>query len=287
MKNKDLITIFVNSIGSNSNYTKDSYEYVVTMFMDNVKCEVADVTYEKYILYKSSLNTFSVATQRKYMSITKEFLEWCFTNYNIGNSNELFRISKLKAPKGNSKVTQPFTADEVNEMISHGKNDRDKAIIALGCVTGLRVAEIINLKLSDIKDGYIEVYGKGNKYRTVYPNKLASEMLEKYINGMREKKVKEKNIKLTNVFISNCGTPMLETSINRTLKVIAKRADINKDVHPHTLRHTCATLMYENGIDIEDIQLNHGHASVSTTNRYIHANVNLMKKKLATIDLLG
>ena len=187
MKNETLIKTFVNSIGSNSDHTRTSYTQILTVFVEKIG-DIQDVTYEGYVEYKSTLGNLATATQKKHISVTKEFLEWCFINYNIGNSEELFKISKLKSPRGNSKQTQPLTSDEVKRMIDCGKNDRDKAIIALGCVTGLRVNEIIELKMNDIKDGYIEIYGKGNKYRVVYPNDLVMEYINKYTQNMRIKK---------------------------------------------------------------------------------------------------
>jgi site-specific recombinase XerD len=283
MENEKLKKIFVSSIGSNSDNTQRSYETV----LDTFNYDINDMTYESYIEYKNSLSDYSVATQRKYISVTKEFLEWCFVNYDMGSSKELFKIQHVKAPRGNSKETQPLTTKEIKLMLALSKNDRDKAILMLGCITGLRVNEIIELKIEDIKNGYIEVYGKGNKYRMVYPNEDTMDILNTYINGMRAKKVAQKNVSITNVFISNGGEKMLESSINRTLKCISKKAGIDKNVHPHTMRHTCATLMYENGLDIKDIQTALGHANVSTTNRYTHGNVEIMKKKLNGINMLG
>lgn len=286
MDNKSLTATFIESIGSNSDYTKESYTAILENFTNEVG-DMNEMTYEKYLAYKSTLGEYAVASQRKFISVTKEFVEWCFVTYNIGNVTEIFRIQKVKSPRGNSKITQPLTSDEVKLMLANSKNDRDRAIIALCCITGLRVSELINLKLDDIKDGYINICGKGNKYRAVYPNTMVLELIDKYVKGMRANKVAEKGLNTNLVFISNGGEKLLESSLNRTLKCIARKSNINKDIHPHSLRHTCATLMYENGLDVKDIQMNLGHASMATTNRYMHGNVNLMRKKIEAVDLLA
>ena len=112
------------------------------------------------------------------------------------------------------------------------------------------------------------------------------EYLNEYINTNRAKKLKEKNIETDILFISNGGKPLLESSLNRTLKCIALRANVNKDIHPHSLRHTCATLLYDNGVGVKEIKTILGHSSITTTDKYIHLNTTEMQNTLSNVALI-
>lgn len=152
------------------------------------------------------------------------------------------------------------------------KQIRNNAIITLCLNCGLRISEVCKLNVSDIKensDTFI-IYGKGRKERTGYLNKQTKEMLLCYIQE-REKYALQKNIITDALFITERKCRITPRTIQRDLKSLYKKAEIDENKYSvHTLRHTCATILYKSGYDIKLIQEILGHSSVNTTKIYTH-----------------
>jgi integrase/recombinase XerD len=158
---------------------------------------------------------------------------------------------------------------------------RNRAIIEVLYSCGLRVTEIVTLSLNDIKldEGIICVFGKGNKERIVPLGQYAEKIIVKYLNKARPELLKDKENEST-VFLSVNSNPLDRERIWGIIKEAAKMAGINKNIHPHTLRHSFASHLLENGADLRVIQEMLGHADISTTQIYTHVDRNRLKSVL-------
>lgn len=174
-------------------------------------------------------------------------------------------IKNLKPPKVDKRLPKFITYEELNKLIEAADNLRDKLIIKFLFYTGVRVSELVNLKVSDIlwDEGFVRVRkGKGGKERLVpIPSFLLKELKE-YL----EKRNKDSEY----LFISKKGDKLSTRQVQRIIKKVKERAKITKKVTPHVLRHSIATHLLRKGIDIRVIQEFLGHASLSTTQVYTH-----------------
>lgn len=282
MKDQDLIKLYVNE--QNSSNTQKRYSAILNDFLKYVGT-FNQLNFPTYIEWKSNLKSKSVNTQKQMLTVVRGFLNWGFENYDLIDSALLLKINHVKSPRGNSKPTESLSIEQVNEMIDHGKNIRDKAIIAVLCSTGMRISELINVHLSDIIDNRILVKGKGNKYRWVYLNDKALNLTNSYIHTLREQIIKRKHLDTDILFISNQGTQMKSSVLNTTWKNIALRCGININIHNHTFRHTMATSMINQGIPIESVQNILGHTDVSTTQIYAIKSIDQIQKEIANISV--
>ncbi|MEM0379509.1 MAG: tyrosine-type recombinase/integrase [Nanopusillaceae archaeon] len=173
-------------------------------------------------------------------------------------------IKDLKVPRVDKKLPKYITFDEFNHLLSFVKKKRDKLILLLLFYTGVRVSELVNLKKEDvlIKEGFIRVYGKGGKERMIPIPKFLIEELNSYIQNLKDEK------------LFNISTRQVE----RIVKKYAKLANINKKVTPHVLRHSLATMLLSNGVDIRYIQEILGHSSLSITQIYTHVIPSKLKE---------
>jgi tyrosine recombinase XerC len=155
---------------------------------------------------------------------------------------------------------------------------RDKAIMELLYATGMRVGELVSLKLNDINMGCndIIVFGKGSRERVVFFGQKAAESLEVYLNKSRPFLVKD--ISCNDLFLNKLGTAITARSVRRIIDKYVKATSLNKDISPHTLRHTFATHMLNNGADLKTVQELLGHVSLSTTQIYTHVTKERLKQ---------
>ena len=156
---------------------------------------------------------------------------------------------------------------------------RDRAILELMYSSGLRVSELINLKISDLffSDEVIRVFGKGSKQRIVPIGSSAIEWLNEYIIKIRpllQKRMKSGNI----IFLNSRGSKLSRMAIWKIVKKYCELAEIKKDVHPHTFRHSFATHLLEGGADLRAVQEMLGHSDISTTQIYTHIDREYVKQ---------
>lgn len=283
MKGYELIEVYIDA-NTESKNTKRNYNRILESFMDYIN-DLNILTFEKYIEWKKQISNRSINTQKQYITVTKGFVNWCFDNYNLGNASELLKITNIKSPRGNGKPTEPLESNQVRKMIDYSKNIRDKAIIALLASTGLRISELINIKIEDFSEGNILVKGKGNKYRWVYPNEEALKLIKEYVETMRAEKIKEKNINTNLLFISNNGSPMKSNVLNKTWKNIASRCGIDTNVHNHTFRHTMGNSMINQGVPLDSVQHILGHSDISTTQIYAVKSIKQIQKEIKNVNI--
>lgn len=187
----------------------------------------------------------------------------------------------IKRPKKEKRIPSVLSKDEVKLLINSSKNQKSRLMITLLYASGLRVSELLNLKISDLnfneKTGLVK-QGKGRKDRMFNIPQNTIEELKGYI----ESKKKTNNDYL---FTGKKGK-ISSRNVQKIVSKAAKKAGIEKDVHPHTLRHSYATHLLENGTDIRLIQELLGHADLSTTQIYAHVSKEQLKKVKSPLDSL-
>ncbi len=181
-------------------------------------------------------------------------------------------------PKLWQLIPEVLTPEEVDHLLSQpkieeGMGARDKAILELLYATGMRVSELCTLRLTDLSDTFVKVRGKGKKERIIPVGKRAIQAVDHYLLHDRGI-VKEENGPL---FISKGGKPIDRITVWARVKMYAKSAGITKSISPHTLRHSFATHLLENGADLRLIQDMLGHEDIGTTDRYTHVTGNRLK----------
>lgn len=198
---------------------------------------------------------------------------------NLENFTDKNPAQLLEAPRIGRRLPEVLSREEIDRLISairldepQGERNRTMLEVAYGC--GLRVSELVGLRLSDLflSEGYIRVLGKGSKERFVPINSRASGMLHRYIHQIRSKQQPAKNDTDT-VFLSRRGTRLTRAMVFTIVRQAAALAGIDKNIGPHTLRHSFATHLLEGGADLSDIQAMLGHASITTTEIYTHVEL--------------
>lgn len=213
-------------------------------------------------------------TQARIVSGLRRFYEYLMLE-NIVKNNP---IQNIEIPKIGTTLPVTLTVEEIDKIISGIKltsktGIRNLAILELLYSCGLRVSELTNLKISDLffKESIIKVTGKGNKERFVPISNQAQLYINNYIDDIRGFKKIKKNFEDT-LFLNERGSNLSRVMIFIILKKLSYLANINKKIGPHTLRHSFATHLIENGADLITIQNMLGHESITTTERYLHVN---------------
>lgn len=190
----------------------------------------------------------------------------------------------IDTPKKKQHLPQVLTKEEVEKLL-HSPNTgqvlglRDRAMLELMYATGLRISEIINLKLEDLHltIGTLQTLGKGHKERIVPVGDEAIKWVNRYLEEARPKLLKQKRSNY--LFLNFHGNNLTRQGVWKNLKAEVRKAGIQKNITPHTLRHSFATHILENGADLRIVQELLGHADISTTQIYTH----LSNKQLADI----
>ena len=184
-------------------------------------------------------------------------------------------MDNIDPPKSSHHLPAVLTKQEVDNLLmvpdtTKPLGMRDRAMLEVMYATGLRVSELISLNLNELHldMGLIETIGKGQKKRIIPIGDVAVDWLEKYINGPRKKLLG--NQSYNEIFLNQHGRPLTRQGVWKNLKAQVKQAGINKNITPHTLRHSFATHLLENGADLRIVQELLGHADISTTQIYTH-----------------
>ncbi|MBA4744655.1 MAG: site-specific tyrosine recombinase XerD [Muricauda sp.] len=216
----------------------------------------------------------SPRTQARIISGLKGFFTYLvFEDYREDNPMDL-----IETPKIGRKLPDTLSEQEINNLItaidlSKPEGERNRAILETLYGCGLRVSELINLKLSDLyfDEDFIKVTGKGNKQRFV----PISDVNQKYINIYWKEVRVHLPIKKEHedfVFLNRRGNQLTRAMIFTIVKRLAEKIGLDKNISPHTFRHSFATHLLENGADLRAIQQMLGHESITTTEVYMHVN---------------
>jgi len=213
-------------------------------------------------------------TQARIISGIRRFFDYLI----LENLIETNPMDNIESPKLGSNLPNTLTIKEIDKIISSIKLSsktglRNIAIIELLYSCGLRVSELVHLKISDLffKESLIKVTGKGNKERFVPISKQSQLYINNYIQDIRSYQKIKKGFEDT-LFLNERGTILSRVMIFIILKKLKEVSNIKKKIGPHTLRHSFATHLIENGADLITIQKMMGHESITTTERYLHVN---------------
>lgn len=237
----------------------EAYEYLSFMTRDKVKNQRSrEVEYGT----KASTRARKVSTLRsffKYLTVKAKLLD---TN----------PLQDLDVPKIPRTLPRYLTLPEAQALLSSvdGKNkERDYCILCIFLNCGLRISEIVGLNLSDIRVDHIRVFGKGSKERIIYINDACAEAINNYLEVRKNIAAIDKNA----LFLSNRRTRMSREAVHSMVKVSLKKAGLDADKYSsHKLRHTAATLMLQNGVDVRTLQELLGHDNLNTTQIYTHVD---------------
>lgn len=287
----ELVTEYTTYLASEkmkSNNTIQSYGSDVLnylYYLENVKgiTDIKNVTTEdvkNYLAYLKKMG-YSPSSSSRALSTLKSFHKFLVLEHYTKHNPTL----SISAPKLDKKLPTVLSVEEVMMLLNSLNDDtpynaRNRAMIEVMYGTGLRVSELVNLKLNELHltSKMISTTGKGSKERIVPINDYASKILRDYIVKYRPELIK--NGKDNNyLFLNNQGQPLSRQSFFLILKRLAKDAGVEKEISPHTLRHSFATHLLEAGTDLRYIQEMLGHEDISTTQIYTH----LSKQKIKSV----
>tara|TARA_B100001029_G_scaffold142068_1_gene121613 strand:- start:900 stop:1799 length:900 start_codon:yes stop_codon:yes gene_type:complete len=271
-----------NSIESYSSDLKSFYGFIKKNKLSENPKKCNGEIIKKYIYDQSKIN--SPKTQARRISSIRSFFDYLtFESFIKINPADL-----IETPKIGKKLPDSLSLNEIIKIInnidlSHPQGIRNRAIIETLYGSGLRVTELISLKLSNLffKENLIKVFGKGNKQRLVPMGKFSKKYLKIYIKDQRSKSKIIKNDSDT-IFLNRNGSQISRIMIFKIVKELAIKSNIKKNISPHTLRHSFATHLIENGADLRTIQKLLGHENIITTEIYTHLDTkhlrHIMKK---------
>ena len=226
-------------------------------------------------------NMLSIPTILRRISSTKNFYLFLEKERIIS-----FQIDALDKPKGAKKLPVCISIEEVEALLNQPDLDkpegqRDRAMLEVMYSSGLRISELLSLKVKQInfERGIVKIIGKGNKERIVPIGDYALEYLNKYIGDGRRKNINKNSDFL---FLNRYGEPVSRVYFFLQVKKYAEQAGIKTEISPHTLRHCFATHMLENGAELRAVQEMLGHSNIATTQ--IYTNIS-SKRILSAYDL--
>lgn len=191
----------------------------------------------------------------------------------------------IDTPKKASTLPKAISPQAVEQLLEAPDTTtplgvRDRTILELMYATGLRISELVNLKLSDmhLTMGFIQTMGKGEKERIIPLGEIASQWLDHYLNGARVYLQDQSAETSEYVFLNSRGKGLSRQGVWKKVKQLALEAGIDQNVTPHTLRHSFATHLLENGADLRMVQELLGHADISTTQIYTHITKTRLKQ---------
>lgn len=226
--------------------------------------------YERGLSERAEIQSLSAASQARRLSGIKSFYNFLLISEKI----DQLPTEHIDSPKLERDLPDVLTVDEIDSMLAccdldSTKGRRDSAIIEVLYSCGLRVSEVITLKISDLffGEGYIRVIGKGDKQRIVPIGSIARDKIQLYLELRKPKRRSEPTL-----FLNNRGTPLTRVSVFNIIRQTAVLAGVDKQISPHTLRHSYATHLLEGGANIRQVQELLGHESIMTTEVYTHLN---------------
>ena len=236
----------------------------------------------KNFLSEIDIQTMSPRSQARIISGLKCFFQYLVLE-NIRETNPMDWIS---SPKTNRLLPDTLSLIEINQILDQidaSKPDglRNKAILETLYGSGLRVSELINLKLSDIhwESSFIKILGKGNKERLVPMSSVSSKFIRLYMENWRNQlSIQEEYQDI--LFLNKTGTSLSRVMIFKIIKTLTAKAGIQKQISPHTFRHSFASHLIEGGADLRAVQEMLGHESILTTEIYTHLDRDFLRQTL-------
>ena len=263
-----------------SNNTVKAYEADISSFfqwLDNEDLKYKNLQEDhinQYISFLFQRKMRSSSVNRKISSIKSFYIFLVKRNF-VKNSP----LNDLVTPKQEKYLPESMSEAEVDKLlnspdVANKIENRDKAMIEMLYATGMRISELVNLKITDVdmKRCVVKVFGKGSKERLVPFGETALDSLRSYLNEREQSSSKE-------IFLSNRGKKMTRVAFWQRVKVYLIRENLKKSISPHTLRHAFATHLLNRGADLRSVQLLLGHSDLSTTQIYTH----IAKQRLSDV----
>ena len=266
-------------------YTKDLEKLCLFLKENNISISpiAIDTDIVKQFIYEVA-KKLNPRSQARIISGLRSFFDYLvFEEYRNTNPTDL-----LETPKIGTKLPDTLSQDEIDALIdaidlSHPQGERNRTIFETIYSCGLRVSEAITLKNSDLffEEGFIRVLGKGNKERYVPIHENAQRYITMYQKAIRSHILPQKSFEDT-LFLNRRGKGLSRQMIFMILKDLALKIDLKKKISPHTLRHSFATHLLQNGADLRAIQQMLGHESITTTEVYVHVDKSYLKQVVET-----
>lgn len=260
-------------------YERD-YQRLKT-YMDAHGVDVVRASFDdlQAFVFDTFKDVASVRTQARLIAGIHSFYRFLLYHHYIEQDpSEL-----LETPKKELHLPDVLSLNEIDRMIaqidmSKSESHRNRAIIEMLYGSGLRVSELVNLRLSEIylKEGYMRITGKGSKQRLVPISPVATEWFGYWLQDRNALDVKAEAIDIA--FLNRRGGQLTRAMIFTIIKTLARAAGIQKTISPHTLRHSFATHLLQNGADLRIIQQLLGHESISTTEIYTHVDIHDLRE---------
>ena len=263
-----------------SNNTVKAYEADISSFfqwLDNEDLKYKNLQEDhinQYISFLFQRMMRSSSVNRKISSIKSFYIFLVKRNF-LKNSP----LNDLVTPKQEKYLPESMSEAEVDKLlnspdVANKIENRDKAMIEMLYATGMRISELVNLKITDVdmKRCVVKVFGKGSKERLVPFGETALDSLKSYLNNRERSSSKE-------IFLSNRGKKMTRVAFWQRVKVYLIRENLKNSISPHTLRHAFATHLINRGADLRSVQLLLGHSDLSTTQIYTH----IAKQRLSDV----
>ena len=268
---ENTVNSYINDVSKLANFFA-KYQKNIHLSSDDLKEFIKEINKEG----------ISARSQSRIISGIKSFYNYLI----LENYIEFNPASKLESPKIGMKLPDTLSVDEIDKIISaidltHPQGQRNKTILEVLYSCGLRVTELINIKISNIKinEEYIRIIGKGNKERLIPVGKKAINELKEYISKFRSKQKIQKGYE-DYLFLNRRGKKLTRVMIFTIIKDLSKKINLNKKISPHTFRHSFATHLIEGGADLRSIQEMLGHESIITTEIYTHLDRDYIRESI-------
>lgn len=255
------------------NYTFDLERLCAFLLENNISVSPEKIDSEtvQQFIYSVSKEV-NARSQARIISGLKSFFSYLiFEDYRNDNPMEL-----IEAPRIGRKLPDTLSLEDIDNLIaaidlSKEEGERNRAMLETLYGCGLRVSEITTLKISDLffDEGFIKITGKGNKQRFVPIAKSTQKYIELYKDTVRNHMEVVKGFEDT-LFLNRRGKQLTRAMVFTIIKTLAVKINLQKNISPHTLRHSFATHLLENGADLRSIQMMLGHESITTTEIYVH-----------------
>ena len=252
-------------------------------YMDKHGIDIVHASFDdlQAFVFETSKEITSVRTQARLIAGIHSFYRFLLYHHYIEQDpSEL-----IETPKKEMHLPEVLSLEEIDKMIaqidmSKSESHRNRAIIEMLYGSGLRVSELVNLQLSNIflQEGYMRITGKGNKQRLVPISPVATEWFGYWMQDRSTLDVKPEAIDIA--FLNRRGGQLTRAMIFTIIKSLAQEAGIQKTISPHTLRHSFATHLLQNGADLRIIQQLLGHESISTTEIYTHVDIQDLREAI-------
>lgn len=273
-----------------STNTIDNYSFDVErlcLFLDQNQMDVSPIHISEEVVQQFIYHVskqVNARSQARIISGLKSFFNYLvFEDYRNNNPLEL-----IETPKTGRKLPDTLSLEEIDALInavdlSSNEGERNRAMLETLYGCGLRVSELVSLKISDLffEEGFVKITGKGNKQRFVPIGHHTQKYIQLYKENVRSHVLVKKGFEDT-LFLNRRGSQLTRAMIFTIIKDLATKINLNKTISPHTLRHSFATHLLENGADLRSIQLMLGHESITTTEIYVHLDRKFLTEVMNT-----